>query len=78
MMPLYGFLEGDTMGLLVLVDDHGTVADLVRDLNRAAACRVAPRHGGRVLYKGHVLDPTTTLAAAGFSALDLFVVLGEG
>ncbi len=70
LVPLYGFLAGDTIGLLVLVHDTDTVAEIARKLQQAAAVRVAPRTGGKVFHAGHELQPGLTVAEAGLSALE--------
>jgi hypothetical protein len=41
LVPLYGFLRGDTIGLLVLVHETDTVREIGRKLQEAAAVRVA-------------------------------------
>jgi hypothetical protein len=74
MIPLYGFLEGDTMGLLILTDEHETVAALARKLQDAAALRVEPRAGVSVWTKGAPLPPSATVGAVGLQALDRFDV----
>lgn len=74
-MPLYGFLEGDTIGLLILGREGETVAELARKLLQAAAVRVAPRAARmKVLRDGRALDPGLTLTAAGLRPLDRFDV----
>jgi hypothetical protein len=70
LVPLYGFLAGDTLGLIVLVQDDETVRDLAERLQQAAAVRVAPRAGAHVYLRGRRLDPDLTVAAAGIEALD--------
>ena len=42
-IPLYGFLEGDTVGLLVLAEEGETILELARKLQDAASIRVAPQ-----------------------------------
>ena len=42
-IPLYCFVAGDSLGVLVLVNDHDTVAELALRAQQAAAVRVAPR-----------------------------------
>jgi hypothetical protein len=70
LIPLYGFVRGDTLGLLVLVHDTDTVAELARSLAQAASLRVAPR-GRPVIYRdGAAVDPELTVADAGFAALE--------
>jgi hypothetical protein len=70
LVPLYGFLKGDTIGLIVLVQDSDTVADVARCLQQAAAVRVRPSAAAEVWFEGHRLDPAQSVAAAGLSALD--------
>jgi hypothetical protein len=70
LIPVYGFLQGDVLGLVVLVHDHETVADLAEKLMQAAATRVQPFAGREVHYKGQKLSPTSTIANTGIEPLD--------
>ena len=70
LVPLYGFLHGDTLGLLVLVHDHETVADVAARLQESAAVRVPPRARVRVVWRGRALPPESTVAQAGLTALE--------
>jgi hypothetical protein len=70
MIPLYGFLEGDTIGLLVLASEDDTMDALAAKLESAASVRVAPRGGMRVIYKGEMIDHAVTVSGAGIEALD--------
>lgn len=70
LVPLYGFLKGDSVGLVLLVQDHDKVADIAACLQDAAACRVAPKRIAHVYSQGKRLDPALTLAQAGLQALD--------
>jgi hypothetical protein len=74
MIPLYGFLEGDTLGLLVLAAEEDTAAELARKLQAAAALRVAPADGLRVWARGQRLEANVTVASSGLQALDRFDV----
>ena len=74
-VPLYGFLQGDTVGLLILADNGDTLEALARKLQAAASLRVAVRDSVRVVYKDKTMDPTMTVAQAGLQALDRFDVL---
>jgi hypothetical protein len=77
-IPLYGFLEGDTIGLLIVAEENKTVQDLAQKLQDGASLRVAPREKVQVIYKEQVLDPTLTLVQAGVEALERFdVIRGE-
>jgi hypothetical protein len=77
LVPLYGFLQGDTIGLLVLVHDTDTVAEIARKLQQAAAVRLPPKARASVSHGGHRLDPELTVAQAGLSALDRVDVIQE-
>ena len=78
MIPLYGFLEGDTLGLLVLADEEDTMTVVAEKLQSSAAVRVRPRAGLRVRFQGQLLDPSATVAGAGLAPLDrIDVVVGE-
>ena len=75
-IPLYGFLEGDTLGLLLLAEEGETVLDLARKLQDAANIRVARNDSVRILYNGNAIDPALTVAQTGLQALDRFDVIG--
>jgi hypothetical protein len=74
-VPLYGFLQGDTVGLLILADDGETLEALARKLQAAASLRVAARDEVQLVYNDKTMDLTMTVAQAGFQALDRFDVL---
>ena len=79
MIPLYGFLEGDVLGLLILASEDDTVLTLAHKLQQAAALRVAPRRDAcvRVSAKGEPLEPSARVGAAGLEPLDRFDVRFE-
>ncbi len=77
LVPLYGFVAGDTLGVLVLVHDGDTIAEVAHVAQAAAAMRVAPRAHARVFVRGAALDGCLTVAAAGLTALDRIDVVGE-
>ena len=70
LVPLYGFLKGDTVGLVVLVHHDDKVRQIATSLQQAATCRVAPRPSAEVYFEGKLLDPDLTVADAGLQALD--------
>jgi hypothetical protein len=70
LVPLYGFLRGDSIGLLVLVHDTESVAEIGRKLQEAAAVRVAPRASADVYHRGVLLRPDLTVGQAGLEALE--------
>ena len=76
-IPLYGFLEGDTLGLLMLADEGETVLELARKLQGAASIRVARNDEIDFVYDGKAIDPGLTVAQAGLQALDRFEVIGR-
>ena len=67
-IPLYGFLQGDTLGLLILAEEGDTVEALARKLQDAASLRVAGRNK-------KTIDPAITVAQAGLQPLDRFDVI---
>ena len=78
MIPLYGFLEGDTIGLLVLAEADDSVAEIARKLQAAARLRAAIDGPITVLYEGKPLDPLTTVSDAGLQPLARFDVRRAG
>jgi hypothetical protein len=78
MIPLYGFLQGDTIGLLVLADENDTAAVLAQKLQASARVRVRPEARVKVMYKGQVIDDGTTVAQAVIQPLDRFDVIKAG
>ena len=74
-IPLYGFLQGDTIGLLILAEESETLQALARKLQAAASLRVEGVDDVRVVYNDKTMDQTLTVAQAGLQALDRFDVL---
>jgi hypothetical protein len=74
-IPLYGFLQGDTVGLLILADEGDTLQSLAQKLQDAASLRVASKDSVQVIYNDKAMDPAITIAEAGFQALDRFDVI---
>jgi hypothetical protein len=74
-IPLYGFLQGDTIGLLILADEGESVQALARKLQDAGNLRVAGRNYVQVVHNDRVIDLALTVAQAGFQALDRFDVI---
>lgn len=77
MIPLYGFLEGDTIGLLVLAEETDSVRDLAEKLQQAARVRVAHARV-KVLFQGQPLDPEATVAQTALGPLDRIDVVRDG
>lgn len=66
-VPLYAFIEGDTLGLLLLAQEGDSIADLIALGRRSARVRVA--EGESVLpwiavHQGNVLAPELTVHQA--------------
>jgi hypothetical protein len=76
-IPLYGFLQGDTVGLLILAEEAETLQTLAQKLQAAASLRVEGRDRVQVVYNDKTMDPAMTVAQAGFEALDRFDVIPE-
>ena len=75
MIPLYGFLSGDTIGLLILARPEDTMETLAGRLQTSAAVRVPRRDRVAVVYRGRHVDPRMTVAHSGMTALDRFDVV---
>lgn len=69
-IPLYCFVRGDTLGLVVLAPEAESVDQLAERLSRAAAPRVAPGAELKVLHRGRVLRGDLSLKQAGIAPLD--------
>jgi hypothetical protein len=76
-IPLYCFVRGDTLGLVVLAPTQESVAELALRMSRAAAPRVTLTGALRVLHGGRTLHGELTLAEAGIQALDRVDLVGE-
>jgi hypothetical protein len=74
-IPLYGFLEGDTIGLLILAEENETIDALAAKLQEAASLRVAPSKNVSLLYGKNSLEPTMTVGQAGMKPLERFDVV---
>jgi toluene-4-monooxygenase system protein B len=71
LVPLYGFLAGDTLGLIVLVHADDRVREIAAKLVQAALPRVAPPAGEVcVMWRGKSLPLDATIAELGLEPLD--------
>lgn len=69
-IPLYGFLQGDTIGLLLLASETDSIDSLGRQLQVSASVRVKPMEHFSVLHRGRVLNPQFSVKEAGLEPLD--------
>ena len=76
-IPLYAFVRGDTLGLVVLAPPEEQVDDLALRLSRAAAPRVVLSGRLVVMHKGKRLPGELTLTEAGVRPLDRVDLLPE-
>ena len=77
MLPLYGFLQGDVLGLVILAEEHETVQQLAEKLRQAARVRVPTRGAARLWYKGQRRAPDQSLSQIGIEPLERFDVVQE-
>jgi len=70
LVPLYGFLEGDSIGLLMLARANDSIQRVATSLMQAASVRVRPFKTPRVFHHGRLLDPAMTVAEAGLEPLE--------
>jgi len=69
-LPLYGFVQGDTMGVVVLGRLDGTVAELGANLLRAVGVRVDRQGPYQLLAGARRLDPDAALRTQAMEPLD--------
>ncbi len=69
-IPLHGFLQGDTLGLLIVVNDEQSVGEVARQLQEAADVRVRLGPSVVLVHDGRELDPSWTVRQAGMRPLD--------
>jgi hypothetical protein len=77
LIPLHCFVRGDTLGLVVLVQDRDTVDQVANSILRAAAPRVAPLERAALYFGARRLDPRLTVTQAGLTPLDRVDVVPE-
>jgi hypothetical protein len=70
LVPLIGFVQGDSLGLVVLAQQRDRIADVAASLQQAASVRVAPRARVALHRGGARLDPERTVAEVGLRALE--------
>lgn len=70
MIPLYGFLEGDVVGVLLLAEEQTSLAELMERLQHSARLRVAYRPHLQFMHNGRVLEPRLTVKQANLTALE--------
>ena len=75
MIPIYGFLEGDTIGLLIFAYPNETVHDLINKVQKAAALRVQPKNDMTLVYKDQLMDLNSTVTQMGIQPLEHFFVV---
>lgn len=75
MIPLYGFLETDTIGLLIFAYPEDTIETLIQKLQNSAAIRVKPQATMSLRYKDTFPEPHATVLETGFQPLDHFFVV---
>jgi hypothetical protein len=69
-IPLYGFLQGDVLGILLLADEQTTLGELAERLQQAARLRVVRRPNAVVMHRGRLLDVRLTVKQANLEALE--------
>jgi hypothetical protein len=76
-VPLYAFVRGDTLGLVVLAHEDEDVDALAQRLARAAAPRVKVTGRLTVLHRGKPLRGDSSLSEAGVRPLDRVDLVAE-
>lgn len=77
MIPVYGFLEGDTIGLLIFAYEDETVKMLIDKLQKSSQVRVAPRENMELIFQGKIQNKNERISKIGIGPLDRFDVLSK-
>jgi hypothetical protein len=70
MIPVYGFLEGDTLGTLIFAEEDETIAELASKVQQAARLRCVAIAEVAVLYQQRQLPLLWTVRQVGIEALE--------
>jgi hypothetical protein len=76
MIPLYGFVHGDTLGLVVIVTEDQTMMAVADQLQASASVRVRPRKGIAVMHEGKRVGLDATVASLRLKPLDRIDIVG--
>jgi hypothetical protein len=77
LVPLYGFVAGDSLGLLVLVRASDSIEKLSATLAQAAAVRVAPATRTALFAGERRLDPALSVAEEKLAPLERIDLVEE-
>ena len=77
MIPVYAFVEGDTLGLLVLAQEPETVAALTERIQGAASVRVRRFASASLRHRDRTLDPRDRVGDSGIAPLDRLDVVRQ-
>jgi hypothetical protein len=69
-IPVYGFLQGDTLGILLFIYEDDTIDGVRKKLQQAASVRVAPTENMIVIYRDKVLNLNMTVSQSGIEPLE--------
>lgn len=74
MIPLYSFLNGDSLCVLLFAYDQDTMADLIAKAQAASQLRVKAQSGLQLIYNGKKMANSVTVAEVGFRPLDIIKI----
>ena len=74
-IPLYGFVQGDTLGLVILAETDDQLQVVAQKLQDAANLRVKNKDQIQIRCNGKAMDPAITVRQAQLQPLDRFDVL---
>jgi hypothetical protein len=77
-IPIYGFVAGDVLGVLVLADLDASAGALAEQVLQAAAPRVRPFQAPQLVWQGSRLDRDRTLRQCGLVPLSRVDVVRPG
>lgn len=77
MIPIYSFLEGDSLGLLIFAYEDETIQEIINKVQISANLRVKPRTDLNLYRNEKKFDPKMTVKEAGLLPLEIIHIHSE-
>ena len=75
MIPVYGFLEGDSLGLLIFAYEYDSISELANKVAAAASVRVLMEGPFTLKFAGENIEDSLTVKELGLQPLDMIEVI---
>lgn len=77
MIPIYGFLAADTIGLLIMAYPTDTMQDLINKVQKSASIRVKPQLEMNLIYNHQIRALHSTVQEINMQPLEHFFVVNR-